>query len=85
MCIRDSLVRTSSCSLAGPIVQIIFVLRIDIPPDADHPSSHCEPTPTLHVRCRKAQRKRWAISWRKSCKKAESVGEDTKHILSDAL
>ena len=26
-------------SLAGPIVQIIFVLRINIPPDADHPIS----------------------------------------------
>lgn len=33
------LVRTSSCSLAGPIVQIIFVLRIDIPPSADYPIS----------------------------------------------
>ena len=32
-------------------------------------ASRSAPTPMLHARCRKAPRRRWAVSWRRSCEK----------------
>ena len=48
-------------------------------------ASHCAPTPTSRGRCRKVQQKRWAISWRRSCKNKKSGGENDTIILSTAL
>lgn len=34
-------------------------------------ASRSAPTPMLHARCRKAPRRRWAVSWRRSCENTE--------------
>ena len=43
------------------------------------------PTPTSRGRCRKAPPKRWAISWRRSCKIAKRASERIPSISSPTL
>ena len=50
-----------------------------------NPANDCIPPKIQKHEMKILPPKRWAISWRRSCKIAESVGENTKHILSDAL